>query len=159
MKAAATPRRWPRRRLDAGLERAAAAAALASGVRCATDVTGFGLIGHLAEMTAASGVGGGGDRRRGAAAARRPRAGGGRGHDRGAARNRAFAEGLAVDPGGRPAPEVAELLFDPQTSGGLLLAVAPAAADALDGGLDDRGVTAAVGRLDRRAGRDDRVVA
>lgn len=35
----------------------AARAALESGVRCATDVTGFGLLGHLGNITAASRVG------------------------------------------------------------------------------------------------------
>ena len=35
----------------------AARAALEGGVRCATDVTGFGLLGHLANITAASRVG------------------------------------------------------------------------------------------------------
>ena len=34
----------------------ASEAALAHGVRCATDVTGFGLLGHLREMAAASGL-------------------------------------------------------------------------------------------------------
>jgi selenide,water dikinase len=65
----------------------------------------------------------------------------------GAARNRAFAAELAeVSP--LAAPEVVDLLFDPQTSGGLLLAAAPAIADALERELEDRGVPRwRVGRL------------
>jgi selenide,water dikinase len=38
------------------LNRAAAAAALVAGVRCATDVTGFGLLGHAYKLARASGV-------------------------------------------------------------------------------------------------------
>ncbi|OBG41732.1 selenide, water dikinase SelD, partial [Mycolicibacter heraklionensis] len=40
-----------------GLNRDAAEAALSLGVRAATDVTGFGLLGHLYKMCRASGVG------------------------------------------------------------------------------------------------------
>ncbi|SDR17096.1 selenophosphate synthase [Thermostaphylospora chromogena] len=38
------------------LNRDASRAALAAGVRCATDVTGFGLLGHLFKLVRASGV-------------------------------------------------------------------------------------------------------
>ncbi len=39
-----------------GLNRAASKAALQAGVKCATDVTGFGLLGHLFKLARASRV-------------------------------------------------------------------------------------------------------
>lgn len=101
------------------LNAAAAAAALATGARCATDITGFGLLGHLLKLARASGVSAVVD------SAAVPYLDGAR---------RALAEGYV--PGGsrrnlewvRPhlASTVGEpellLLADAQTSGGLLVA-------------------------------------
>ena len=126
--------------------RAAADAACASGVRCVTDVTGFGLIGHAQEVAAASGVcveisascvpmldG----------VVQLAKAGfvpGGTG------RNRDYAAPLTDFDGVGDA--VGAVLFDPQTSGGLLLAVAPERTGVLHAELASRGVNAwEIGRL------------
>jgi selenide,water dikinase len=126
------------------------AAALRHGVRAATDVTGFGLLGHLRELAAASGTSAELD------AGALPLLPGAlelaeAGHETGGAgRNRAFVGPFAdVDPA-VPAALLA-LLFDPQTSGGLLLAVPP---DRLDGLRADLPGAAVIGRLaDGPAGR------
>lgn len=100
----------------------AARAAHAAGVRCATDVTGFGLLGHLGNILAASGVGARID------AARLPALPGalrlaGAGAVAGGTRRNLEATGAQW------ADDVSEaerlLAVDAQTSGGLLLAVAP----------------------------------
>jgi selenide,water dikinase len=120
----------------------AAAAAAAVGVRAATDVTGFGLLGHLAQMLTASGV---------AAeiwAAAVPRLPGARrlaeeGHvPGGTRRNLAAAEGTTEWTGALDEVERV-LLADAQTSGGLLLAVRPDALPPLLSALQSHHVAAA----------------
>jgi selenide,water dikinase len=117
------------------LNRDAATAALAAGVHAMTDVTGFGLLGHLHELTLASGL---------AAevqAAAVPAIRGvldlladpaGRAVAGGTRRNRAHAEQFSSF-----AAEVPEarrwLVCDAMTSGGLLVALDPARADAVPG--------------------------
>lgn len=131
----------------ARLNAAASAAMIEVGVHAATDITGFGLLGHLGEMAAGSGVGAeiyagavpvlpgafellargyvpGGTRRNLAQLAARV----------------TFAPGLA---------DGTELMLaDAQTSGGLLIAVAPERADLLLQALREGATSAAmVGRL------------
>ena len=122
--------------------RDAARAMLEVGVHAATDVTGFGLLGHLNEMAAASGV---------AAEVRLPAVP--------VLEHVARLAGDGVVPGGTErnlAAAVAYTRFedriearqrlvlaDAQTSGGLLLAVDPARADALEAAMADAGVAAA----------------
>jgi selenide, water dikinase len=121
------------------------------GVSAATDVTGYGFLGHLTEMLEASGVG---------AVVRRdeilvleravPLANdgvypGGLKSNREYLENRVTADGVGQD----------ELLplYDSQTSGGLLVAVPGARASALVGALRERGVTGAVvGEVVERSG-------
>ena len=117
------------------LNRAAGDALVATGVRCATDVTGFGVLGHGLEVARASGT------RLVVEAAALPllagalelaRAGvetGGAGHNR-----RFVAEALTVASG--VSAELVTLAHDPQTSGGLLAAVPPARLADVESRLD-----------------------
>jgi selenide,water dikinase len=121
------------------LNRAASEAMVEAGVVGATDVTGFGLLGHGLEMArasralfvfhaaalpilpgalelAAAGVETGG-----------------------AAHNRRFVTDALTVAGGVP-PELVTLVHDPQTSGGLLAAVPPGRVEALAEALDRRGI-------------------
>jgi selenide,water dikinase len=99
-------------------------------VHAATDITGFGLIGHLREMAQASGVS------VRIHAGRIPVLEGALECVRsgfipgGLNANRDFAECLVGYEGNIPA-EIKTMLFDPQTAGGLLLSVAGEDGDAL----------------------------
>lgn len=112
------------------LNRHAAHLAREAGVRAATDITGFGLLGHAWEMASRSGVALEFDL--GAMpvfeGALRSAADGF--HTGGEGRNRAWLDGHVAAAEGLD-DERASLLYDPQTSGGLLLAADDTAAEAL----------------------------
>jgi selenide,water dikinase len=119
------------------LNRASSAAMTEVGVHAATDVTGFGLIGHLHEMLVGSGV-----------SARVDTAGVpvfDRALDYAAdlvcpGRTRDLLEFLdPVTRWGDAGIEWRSLLADPQTSGGLLMAVARGRLDSLMAALAERG--------------------
>jgi selenide,water dikinase len=110
-------------------------------VHAATDVTGFGLIGHAREMAAGSGVSvriNSANVPLLAGAMDCVRAGMIPG---GLKNNREFAECLVGYEANVP-EEIRTILFDPQTAGGLLLSVARADAAALLTALTDAGVPA-----------------
>jgi selenide,water dikinase len=129
-------------RLMARLNRGAAEAMAGFEVHACTDVTGFGLIGHLAEMVTGSGAGvhlAAGEIPVIPEAA--PFAAMGL-IPGGAYKNREFREkqvrcGESVD------QTVRDILFDPQTSGGLLISVAAADAGPLLAELKAAGIDAA----------------
>ena len=110
------------------LNRVASQAAQAAGARSATDITGFGLIGHTSEMADAAGV------RFRIRFDALPWLPGALGYAEawvfagGAHNNHAFYNPLVTYT--RPVLDWQEtLLHDPQTSGGLLVAVAPERVD------------------------------
>ena len=139
----------PAEAVDAALEsmrklnRSARDAAVSVGPNACTDVTGFSLMGHLTQMMRASGT---------TAQikaeevpllpgvlelARRGIGPGGTG------RNKShFGDHISLPSGLEPA--LIELLFDPQTSGGLLLSVAGDKKEAMMAGLAAHGVPAVV---------------
>jgi selenide,water dikinase len=98
-------------------------------IHAVTDVTGFGLLGHGREMAAGSGVSlkldhGAIEYLPGAISASRDGF-----HSAGLRNNREFIGDCVVF--GESVPEeFRQLLFDPQTSGGLLVALGPEVADA-----------------------------
>ena len=109
------------------LNRDASRAALAVGVRCATDVTGFGLLGHASHIARASDVTLVVEAARLPRLAALPAAWDAGARTGGAERNLAFVADM-MDWGGASALDRA-LLTDPQTSGGLLLSVPARAVD------------------------------
>ncbi|HWC40504.1 MAG TPA: selenide, water dikinase SelD [Actinomycetota bacterium] len=129
------------------LNRDAAEAAVAAGVEAATDVTGFGLLGHLHRMLRASGVAGE------VYAARVPFLPGAAelaaaGFVSGGTRNNQayLGDHVELEPG--LPPVVATLLHDAQTSGGLLLSVPAGALGDLVADLRRRRIEpAVVGRV------------
>ncbi len=128
-------------RLMAVLNQAAAQAMIEVGVSAATDITGFGLLGHLHEMTRAAGVHA--TIRLGQVpileeAWELARAGMVPG---GTQRNRAFLEGVVSWDGIDEEAQI--LLCDAQTSGGLLIAVPEARLDRLIRSLGAGNVPAA----------------
>jgi selenide, water dikinase len=126
----------------------AAEAAVAAGASAMTDVTGFGLLGHLRELSFASGV------------SARLEAGAvpvmdgvlellesGDGVSGGNRRNRDYAAGFTTFADTVPEP-LRALVCDPMTSGGLLIAVGPDRAEEMEQALSEAAPeTAAIGSL------------
>ena len=116
------------------LNRVAARVASAAGARGATDITGYGFAGHAGEMIQASGAG------LSISAVRLPllphalelaaagKFSGGMGRNRGHV-EAVFGSRLEIAPG--VPKDLASLLFESETSGGLLFSVAPDRADSV----------------------------
>ncbi len=139
-------------RLMATLNREASESMLHYPVHACTDITGFGLIGHLAEMVQGSGIGvhieAGKipmlpEARDFAAMGLVPA---------GAYRNRDFRAPM-VHANADVDPFVMDILYDPQTSGGLLICVPPSVADQLLEDLHRKGIAeaASIGEVLRMA--------
>ena len=122
------------------LNRAASEVLVATGIRAATDVTGFGLLGHGLEMARASGT------RFVFEATDLPALPGALDLARsgvetgGAAHNRRFVAG-SLEVAAGVAEELVTLAHDPQTSGGLMAAISPDRLTEVQAALDRAEVT------------------
>jgi selenide,water dikinase len=127
--------------------RDAAAILVAHGARAMTDVTGFGLVGHLGEMLAASGA------EADLEPAEIPLYDGVDALARAGAASTLLPENLALAGLVRSevAPSARAVLFDPQTAGGLLAGIPPAQAAACVAALRAAGHAhaAVIGRISR----------
>ncbi len=124
----------------------AAAAMLAHGVHGATDVTGYGLVGHAGEMARASGVALALD------AARVPLLDGvlelvAQGVVPGGSQDNLADHARFVEYADRVGAALRTVLSDAQTSGGLLIAIAPASAERVLAELADLGTVALIGEV------------
>ncbi len=116
-------------------------------VHAVTDVTGFGLLGHAREMAIGSGVSMKIDHKQIAYLPGAIEAARGHFFSGGMKNNRDFCESWVNFAGDVP-EEFRALLFDPQTSGGLLVAIAPESADSALATLEHHNVPArAIGEI------------
>jgi selenide,water dikinase len=112
------------------------------GASAATDVTGYGLLGHLSEMLEASGASAVVQRAEVPVWEKAVTLGAEGCYPGGLESNREYLEGRVVADG--VAPEDLLPLYDPQTSGGLLVAVPQERLQAFAGSLEDLGVAGSV---------------
>jgi selenide,water dikinase len=143
----------PAARQMAALNDRACAAMLAAGAHAATDITGFGLVGHALNIARASGLGfeiRAADVPLFPGALELARA---KSFSGGMKRSRAaLAEEVEIGAGLEEA--LVGLLFDAETSGGLLIVVAPSDAPALERELSARDLPVhAIGRFRQGTGK------
>jgi len=139
--------RWIVSAFDLMTQPQSEAARLLSGAHAMTDVTGFGLAGHLLGLCEASGTGARLD------LAQIPVMDGAVELSQTGMRSSLYDDNRALAPR-LPDTGKAALLFDPQTAGGLLAAVAPDRADELVAKLRDHGYPAArIGQLTKDPGQ------
>ena len=140
-------------RLMSTLNRAAAEAMVEAGATAATDVTGFGLVGHASEMADAGGV------TVEISVADVPLVEGALATlERGLAPGGLFSNqhyySAFVDSRTRVDARMVELMYDPQTSGGLLVALPETAVQTFEQALSARGGESwVVGRVVERGAR------
>lgn len=130
-------------RLMAALNRTASEIMLRFDVHACTDITGFGLLGHLAEMVEGSGCSVTLEAHRVPIVPEAEEFASMGLIPAGAHKNREFRSSMVVFDSQVPLA-LQDILFDPQTSGGLLISAAPSQAIPLLHALHDKGIAAAV---------------